>query len=304
MTHFIGAVLVPASVDGELNVMPTKYTTLYGSDGKDVEAQAALQEYLNESLEKFSENNDVPRYVSLTKEQAIAKSKADVEDYRTGMYAKYLKDPQAYRAQYNYNHDHIKYIEQEFPLKLEWTDEQHYQDVAKWEEPEDLDEAGNIYSTYNPYSRWDWWTIGGRWEQTYRDRQGETVEGMIEKVTQYIKDAENPVEIAKMQRVEEEIARVRDRMSEKLATYQDYETARAQLLECAAYAPWWFPRDFVVPTETEDGKEDFEWFRQGATGWFGMRSEDMTDLEWSKFMVGELLKQPTDSRVYYVDFHI
>ena len=26
-----------------------------------------------------------------------------------------------------------------------------------------IDENGNIYSTYNPNSKWDWYTIGGRW---------------------------------------------------------------------------------------------------------------------------------------------
>lgn len=28
----------------------------------------------------------------------------------------------------------------------------------------ETDEAGNIYSTYNPQSKWDWWEEGGRWD--------------------------------------------------------------------------------------------------------------------------------------------
>ena len=28
----------------------------------------------------------------------------------------------------------------------------------------ETDEEGNIYSTYNQSSRWDWWEIGGRWK--------------------------------------------------------------------------------------------------------------------------------------------
>ena len=30
-------------------------------------------------------------------------------------------------------------------------------------EDSETDEDGNIYSTYNPRSAWDWWTVGGRW---------------------------------------------------------------------------------------------------------------------------------------------
>ena len=32
------------------------------------------------------------------------------------------------------------------------------------EDAEETDKDGNIYSTYNPDSHWDWWVEGGRWE--------------------------------------------------------------------------------------------------------------------------------------------
>lgn len=40
------------------------------------------------------------------------------------------------------------------------TDEECWQMEAEGAE---TDEDGNIYSTYNPDSKWDWWVVGGRW---------------------------------------------------------------------------------------------------------------------------------------------
>ena len=41
------------------------------------------------------------------------------------------------------------------------TDEEYFQD--KIDEGDDLDEDGNPLTTYNPKSKWDWYSIGGRW---------------------------------------------------------------------------------------------------------------------------------------------
>lgn len=44
------------------------------------------------------------------------------------------------------------------------SDEELYkQYVEEWGGGRTFDEAGNELSTYNPDSKWDWWTLGGRW---------------------------------------------------------------------------------------------------------------------------------------------
>ena len=53
------------------------------------------------------------------------------------------------------------------------TDEECWQMVA---EDEKTDENGNILSTYNPQSTWDWWTVGGRWSGMLRLKNGSTVD--------------------------------------------------------------------------------------------------------------------------------
>lgn len=74
---------------------------------------------IEELLAPFDENLHVPHYIS--KVDIIAKVRNEIETYKNGTYAKYLKDPEAYIAQCT-NQDHIKYITKEFPMKLHWTD--------------------------------------------------------------------------------------------------------------------------------------------------------------------------------------
>ena len=47
-----------------------------------------------------------------------------------------------------------------------------------WENMADgyiTDKNGNIYSKYNPMSKWDWYTIGGRWDKHLLLKTGEKV---------------------------------------------------------------------------------------------------------------------------------
>ena len=121
-------------------------------DGKDVE----------ELLAGYDESIVYAPYIEYTKQQAIAEVRKEIEDYKNTRYAEYLMNPEAYEAAHD-NEAHIEYLKEEFPKKLNWTDEQCYQDKARWYKEDMIDENGNIYSTYNPNSKWDWYTIGGRW---------------------------------------------------------------------------------------------------------------------------------------------
>ena len=117
---------------------------------------------LEEILAPYSENLEVPRYVKYTKEQLIQKVKGNIEEYKNSTYAEFLKDPIKYKNKHK-NKEHIKYLEEEFPKCLNWTNEEIYQEAIKHEEESNIGANGEIYSTYNPNSKWDWYEIGGRW---------------------------------------------------------------------------------------------------------------------------------------------
>ena len=123
-----------------------------------------------ELLAPYDEELVMPPYIKYTREQAIAKIRKDIEDYKNGWYAEYLKDPEAYKK--NCNERHLNYIENEFPKRLKWTDEECYQELRSRYEDEDVDVNGNIWASYNPNSKWDWYSVGGRWEGCLINKDG------------------------------------------------------------------------------------------------------------------------------------
>ena len=123
-------------------------------------------------LAPFDENITMEPYVEFTKQQAIANVRKEIEEYRDGTYAKYCADKDKYRKDHADNQAHLDYLENDFPKKLFWTDEECYEDKAKWYKGGDdddydmpcmIDADGNLLSTYNPKAKWDWYEIGGRW---------------------------------------------------------------------------------------------------------------------------------------------
>jgi hypothetical protein len=118
---------------------------------------------LDEIMAPYEEKS-VPRYVKFTKEQAIANQRKKIEDYKNGdYYQEYIKDPEKYLDECK-NNGHAKYISEIFPAMLNWTDEQCYDEAKKYYEENEIGENGELYSTYNPKSKWDYYSIGGRWD--------------------------------------------------------------------------------------------------------------------------------------------
>lgn len=130
-------------------------------------------ENIEDQLAPFDENISLPRYREATKEELIAKGKREIEEYKNGLYARFLKDPDEYKANCH-NSGHIEYLEKEFPEKLKWNDNQIHQDQLRWYEPGDIGPDGEVYSTYNPNSKWDWWVLGGRWSGLIKLKDGAT----------------------------------------------------------------------------------------------------------------------------------
>lgn len=120
-------------------------------------------------LAPFNENLDTPRYVEYTKQQLIEKGKKRIEGYKNGTYAEFLKNPAEYKKGCT-NQGHIDYLEKEFPKELNWTDEEIYAEEIK--NYDDVGDNGEVYSTYNPNSKWDWYSLGGRWSGMIKLKEG------------------------------------------------------------------------------------------------------------------------------------
>lgn len=271
MTHFIGAVIVPAAI-------PTSYATKTVTVGPlefpRQEPNAILNEYLTGALERFDENFEVPRFQEYSRAELIAKERADIKHYAETVHATYLADPAAYGVNRRMP-EHIAYLRDEFPKKLTWTDDECYAQGIQWYDQEDIAADGGVWTSTNPDGKWDWWTIGGRWEKEYAERQGETVTDLITVLNETL------AALARGDQLRPEPA------------------AGEQLEDEDRKLPWWFPQNIVTP----EG-DSFTWTEQNQVGWFGMRSDGTSETDWIQQAIALLEKLPADSTAVYIDFHV
>lgn len=116
---------------------------------------------VDRQLAPFDENIEVPRYMLHTKAELIENTRREIEGYAKTTYAEYLSDPKKYAAGCT-NPGHLRYLENEFPLKLKWTESQMYADAVRFYKKHNIGPKGEVYSTRNPQAKWDWHQVGGR----------------------------------------------------------------------------------------------------------------------------------------------
>ena len=75
-------------------------------------------------------------------------------------YAPYLKYSQQ---------EAIDYVRKNYREMLDKTDEECWNFISSWYIS---DRKGNLYSTSNSKAKWDWWVIGGRWDNLLKLKEG------------------------------------------------------------------------------------------------------------------------------------
>ena len=219
-------------------------------------------------LEPFNENLEVPRYVEATKEQLIANNRRDIENYKNDTYAKYLANKTAYKMDC-LNQAHIYYLENEFPPKLEWTDEQLYQDAIKDCEPSEIGAEGEVYSERNPNSKWDWFQIGGRWTGLLKLREGI-----------------NPIAPLNFSWGWEEADKAKFINENRTDSALKRDIANLDEVVCFALL--------------KDGK----WYERGKMGWWAFVSNEKPDETWDKEFKELIMGLPDDTLISIYDCHI
>lgn len=236
-----------------------------------------LFKILTETLAPFDEQLEMPRYVEHTREQLIAKGRQSIEHYKASTYAAYLADPADYAAKCR-NPSHLEYLmgtgdDGGFPAKLEWTDEQVYQNEIRWYEPEDIGTDGEVYSISNPKGQWDWWVVGGRWGGAWTLRDG--IDGRQYPRIPTRESAFGP--------------------SDRSRHPQAVDCARIRDINASTFNSTW---GYL----TLDG----DWVEKGRMGWFGMSDADeSTDAEirWKKAYLDWIGSMPDSTWVINVDCH-
>lgn len=121
-------------------------------------------------IEKFDESLQVEGYIAYTKEDAIQEAIArHAENYDRAV--KTLDEDDISTRTYDYCTELVK----KGPTL---TPQEAWEVVKGW--GYERDENDNLISHYNPDSRWDWYSIGGRWSGYLplkdRDEEGNPIE--------------------------------------------------------------------------------------------------------------------------------
>ena len=107
---------------------------------------------VDELLSLYNENIEVAPYISETKEQMIERAKERKADYI---------------ERKNKDEETSDWMQQYIDAS---TDEELYQ--CEFDDDYQYDADGNQLSTYNPDSKWDWYSIGGRWNGMLKAKTG------------------------------------------------------------------------------------------------------------------------------------
>ena len=247
---------------------------------------------VEELLAPYSEHIQLEPYIKYTKEQAIEDVKKDIERYKNTTYAKYLADSESYAKKYEHNKDHVNYLKNEFPKRLNWTDEECYQYKAQFYDEDMIDNEGNLLSTYNPKSKWDWYSIGGRFPGMLKSKNGKHGEGSAFRAnpriygefdSAIVKDIDFSMDIDEYNKairywevvVEKQPLKDGENKDDFISWYKEgyyeeyYRDKETYAKICASYNTY-----AVV---TPDGK----WHEKGEMGWWGMSSETADEsLDW------------------------
>lgn len=108
---------------------------------------------IDDILEPFYEGLEVEPYIEQTKRQFIKNTR----EYYKSVYESFLEKKEESTEE---NKEKLKLYED----LINMTDSELYEYQREKYDETDFDREGNLISTYNPESKYDWYDIGGRWD--------------------------------------------------------------------------------------------------------------------------------------------
>ena len=223
--------------------------------------------------------------------------------FHESTYKKYLADPEGYERNTK-NTAYINYLKNEFPLRLKWTDEECYQHGLHYYDEDAVRPDGSVFYTYNPNSKWDWYSIGGRFQNLIPLKGGGfTDEASMDDVDiEYHSKEAYKRAIRFWQLVVDEQPPVTEEDEEvvKYAFYKkEYYTERYDSAEdYADFCSGFHVYATLLP--------NYEWLEPGQMGWFGLSAADADDeRKWRK-RLKEIFKIAKEKHwdITIVDCHI
>ena len=284
---------------------------------------------LEGQLAKFDESIEMPEYVKLTKEGLIAKQKKEIEEYKNGTYAEYLADPIKYAEECINNENHLKYVSESFPKKLTMTDEELYQEAIKHCEPEELGPNGELLSTYNPDSKWDWYQVGGRYAGRIVVKDGieidepsfswgwdaDSINKVISEGNKTDSAYKKDIDFSKMHRTEEDYNDAMRYWELVVEGDTPKNEDEENIIKWSFYKPEFYVERYKDKETYAECRSSFSmwavvkdgvWYEKGKMGMFAMSDETHDEaLDWELNFYDRFIKPLSDDTlITVVDCHI
>jgi hypothetical protein len=164
-----------------------------------------------------------------------------------------------------------------------------------------VDADGNLWTTYNPKSKWDWWSFGGRWSGELITKSGEYLDECLVKeidTTLNKVDYKNALRFwdVYVDKKPLESGETEDQFSTfyKESYFKDRYLDRETYAKCQAT---FCTRAVVTP--------DGEWHEAGEMGWFGCSSETGEEWrDWVDHYKERFIDPYLDMTITMIDCHI
>lgn len=184
------------------------------------------------------------------------------------------------------------------------------------EDEDNVDEEGNILSTYNPESKWDWYSIGGRWNGELKIKKSKVKAYGSETVDEALK---GDIDWAAMNSIEPEQRERAKRFWKYYVMEEPYPGTDDEKREEFGFIMY-RPEYYLKRYKTIEGylksistwclravlDDDGEWHEVGEMGWFGCSSETADeDAKWEEEFYDRFIKPlPDDATLTVIDCHI
>lgn len=238
---------------------------------------------ISEMLAPYDENMSVPDYISETKAEIIAGAKREILHYKE-LYEKGEHGNPKY-----YEENTAKYVDD----ALNDNGARLFEYGTRYAEKDEIDEYGNRHSTYNPNSKWDWYSIGGRFSG-YINNGPDVIQ---------LKNFPKPIDLT--------VRNLKTKYPKEWKAYKDILDGKGDGWYRPEYLQRRYPtfEDYLMATRNtvlyavldEDG-----WHEPGRMGWFGMSdtTED-DDIRWNKnFYEKYIASKDENYWLTIVDCHI
>lgn len=222
---------------------------------------------IEDLLEPFDENLEVEPYVRFTKEEILKEI------------------------------DEQCAIDEDFAKTMQGLSDQ--EKISEWRGYELFDKNGNPLSTYNPNSKWDWYSIGGRWSGFLTTKSGEKTDSCLVKDLDLSPNKDIFLNAMRFWEINVEKQPLKKGEQTPFSLYSPehylkmYRTKEEYAMEKARFITY----AVLLPNG--------EWLEPGEMGYFGISNASIDDkIAWSENYHKIFEQAEDDWEITIVDCHI